>query len=287
MRLPTLLLVLLPLLGALHCARPVPAAARLPEDAAPTLPAAARRRVLDAPLWTRTLAVLDTRIQVLAPDNYHEDLTAQVTERIEAAFCQTGRFEPVERARLDTVRRELMLTSDALCFDQGTVARMGRMLGAKALVLPTGRLEVGLFGTRLDLLVKVLDTETASVVQTFEVRTASCSLSLNSSITACLDRLRGELADTLRPVYPAQAVIVHSPRPGLYWAEARQAHGFRAGDKVRFLQNQEVFNPITKTMAPFTAEAGRGRVQSVESFGLVIKARDVPAEEGWLVEALP
>ena len=288
-----LLFTLLPLLLLpIACKKPQAVAKVVspPPDEVNPAPVApvARRRVLDAPVWTQTLAVIDTKLQVVAPESYTENLTGQITERVEAAFVATARFDLVERARLDAVRKELMLTTDALFFDQTTVVKMGKALGARYLALPSARLEVGLFGTRLDVMVKVLDTETASVVQTFDARVASSSLSINSSVTACLDRIRVDLTDTLRPVYPAQAVIVHSPTPGIFWAEAKQMRNFKAGEKVRVLQSTDVFNPVTKTTAPFTTEAGRGRIQSVETYGIVIKvSKDLKAEEGWLVEVLP
>ena len=289
----TLFACLVGLFFLLACSKPkpIPVAPSTPvaeaKEDVPIPPVVARKRVNDVPLWTQTIAVLDVATKMTVPDTVTENIQQPITERVEAAFLQTGRFDLVERARLDSVKKELMGTSDSLWFDQTSVAKMGKFLGARYIILSTARMEVGVFSTRLDLLVKVLDTETASIVQTFDVRTASSSLSTNSSITACLDRIRLELVDAITPVYPAQAVIVHSPKDGIYWAEAKHTRGFRAGQKVRILQLADVFNPIKSTSSQFTVDAGRGRIQSVESFGLVIKAPGVKAEEGWLIEVLP
>jgi len=163
---------------------------------------------------------------------------------------------------------------------------MGQFLGAKLILLPTARLEVGVVSTRLDLDIKVEDVATGSIIQTFEVRTSSTSLSTNSSITACLNRIRIDIAEVIASTYPAQAMIVHSPKPGVFWAEAKHMTSFYPGEKVRILQTQDVFNPVKGTNAPFTVEAGRGRIQSVEAYGLVIKAPGVTAENGWLVEVI-
>lgn len=288
------LALVLALLSA--CKKPQPAPRPLAEKAvaaeaaAPDLPPppVAKRRVLDVPMWTQTIAVLDTRISQVAPAEVREDFSLPLTEKIEAAFLATGRFEVVERARLDAVKSELTTTTDALWFDQTSVAKMGKFLGARYIILPTARLEVGVMSSRLDLQLKVVDTETASSVQSFSVRTTSSSLSVNSSITACMERIRLEIGEAIARVYPAQAVIVHSPQPGVFWAEAKQtAQSFHAGQKVRIMESRDVLNPVKKTLSTFTAEVGRGYIQSVESFGVVIKARGVKAEEGWLVEVLP
>lgn len=273
------------------CKKPAPAALPKPAsevqvEAGAILPPVAKKRVLESPMWTQTIAVVDTQVQRNVPERITEDYVPAITERVEAAFLTTGRFEVVERARLEAVRKELKLTSDALWFDQTSVSRLGKFLGARYLILPSARMEVGAMSTRLDLLVKVLDTETGSTVQTFNARTTSSSLSTNSSITACLDRIRIELAGELAPIYPAQAMIVHSPKDGIFYAEAKQVRrSFQAGQKVRILEPKEVFNPVKGTTAPFLVEAARGRVQSVESFGIVVKA-NVKAEEGWIVEVL-
>lgn len=277
------------LASVLACKKATPTPAKGPvvaEESLPVAPPIARKRVMEVPIWTQTIAVLTPQLKVTAPEKCNEDFTTPITEAVEASFLSTGRFELVERSRLDSVKQELTSTSDSLWFDQTSVAKMGKFLGARYIILPTARFEVGVFTTRLDLMVKVLDTETASIVQTFNTRTASSAMSMNSSITAVLDRIRLELKEAIDPVYPAQAMIVHSPRKGIYWAEAKQQKAFHAGMKVRILQAQDVLNPVKGTKGTFTAEIGRGRVQSVESQGIVIKA-DVVAEEGWLVEALP
>lgn len=274
------------------CKKPKPAdlpkpASEAQVEAGAILPPVAKKRTLEVPVWTQTIAVVDTQVQRNVPERITEDYTPTITERVEAAFLATGRFEVVERARLEAVRKELKLSTDALWFDQTSVARLGKFLGARYLILPSARIEVGAMSTRLDLQVKVLDTETASTVQSFTARTTSSSLSTNSSITACLDRIKAELQTELAPVYPAQAMIVHSPKAGLFWAEAKQVRrSFQAGQKVRILEPKEVFNPVKGTNAPFYVEAGRGRVQAVESFGVIVKASGVRAEEGWLVEAV-
>lgn len=286
--------LLLVLLSA--CRKPAPVPPPLAEKAiaaeasAPDLPPppSAKRRVLDVPMWTQTIAVLDTRIAQVSPVTVQEDFSLPLTEKIEAAFLATGRFEVVERARLDAVKHELTSTTDSLWFDQTSVAKMGKFLGARYIILPTARLEVGVMSSRLDLQLKVVDTETASTVQSFSVRTTSSSLSINSSITACMERIRLEIGDAISQVYPAQAVIVHSPHPGVFWAEAKQTRtAFHAGQKVRIMESKDVLNPVKGTLSTFTAEIGRGYVQSVESFGVVVKAKGVKADEGWIVEVLP
>ena len=82
-------------------------------------------------------------------------------------------------------------------------------------------------------------------------------------------------------------MIVHSPKAGFFWAEAKQVRRcFQPGQRVRLLEPKEVMNPVKGTVAPFYVEAGRGRVLSVEAYGVVVKATGVKAEEGWLVEAI-
>lgn len=279
------------LVGSMACkkAQVVPSGvkAALEEDVAPAPPTPTRKRVLDVPMWTQTMAVMDLRISKVVPATIDEDFTMPITEKIEAAFLATGRFEIVERARIAAVKSELTDTTDSLWFDQTTVARMGKFLGAKYLALPTARLDVGVMFTRLDLQVKIIDTETASTVQTFNVRTSSSSVSTTTSITACMERIRLELGDALSPIYPAQALIVHSPRPGVFWAEAKQSkQSFKPGQKVRILEPTEVLNPVKQTTSTFLAEVGRGYVQGVEPFGVVVKAKGVKASEGYVIEAL-
>lgn len=275
------------------CKKPQPAALPKPAseaqvEAGAILPPVAKKRVLEVPVWTQTIAVVDTQVQRNVPERVTEDYVPTITERVEAAFLATGRFEVVERARLESVRKELKMTTDALWFDQTSVSKLGRFLGARYLILPSARIEVGAMSTRLDLQVKVLDTETASTVQSFTARTTSSSLSTNSSITACLDRIKAELQTELAPIYPAQAMVVHSPKDGIFWAEAKQVRRcFQPGQRVRLLEPKEVMNPVKGTVAPFYVEAGRGRVLSVEAYGVVVKATGVKAEEGWLVEVLP
>jgi hypothetical protein len=130
-----------------------------------------------------------------------------------------------------------------------------------------------------------MDTATGSLVQSFTVHTSSASSSINSSVTACLSRLQLSLQEAIAPYYPAQAVIVHSPAPGVFWAEAKQILRFSPGTSVRVLRNEAVFNPVTGTTAPFTTEVGRGRVQSLSPQGLVVTS-NVKAEDGWLIEIL-
>ena len=278
------------LLGA-ACRAPLPtppkgATAVTAEPTSPVPPQALRKRVLDTPLWTQTLAILDTQVQLTAPDTVTENLVEPITEQIEAAFLATGRFELVERARVEVAHQEMSTTADALWYDQASVAKMGQGLGAMFIVLPSVRVNVGVFATRMDVLVKVMDTATGSIVQTFSARTTSTSTSTNASITTCLNRVKAVLAEAITPAYPAQAVIVHSPAQGIYWAEAKHVTMFHPGERVRFLRNEDVFNPVSGKVAPFTSEAGRGRIQSISPQGLVIESK-VKAEPGWLIEVMP
>ena len=247
------------------------------------------QRVLDVPLWTQTIAVMDIQFTQQVPVGVNtRDYAQPITEQIESAFLTTGRFDLVERTRLERVKKELTSTTDPLWFDQSSVAKMGKFLGAKFVILSSANLEVGIFGTREDVKIKVVDTATASIVQTFDARSASASVSTNSSVTSVLAKIQLEIRDAIAATYPAQGVIVRLSKPGIIWAESKHVGVFKAGQKVRILRNEEVFNPIKNSNSPFLSEICRGRVQSVEAFGIVVK---VPSgaliEEGWLLEALP
>lgn len=247
-----------------------------------------RRRVKEVPVWTETCAILEARVQRIVPSYITEDFNYPITEAIESAFVGTGRFDLVERSRLSQIQDELTRTHDPLWFDQGTVVKMGKFSGARYVVIPSARLEVGVFGTRLDVTIKVLDTETASIVRTFETRTVSNSLSTNSSITSCLGSIRARLIEDISGAYPARATVVSVRPNGFLWAEAKQVQNLQAGTKVRFMQVEEVFNPLQKTSGPFMVEVGRGRIESVESFGLVlrVKSSKIKPEEGWVMEVV-
>ena len=150
----------------------------------------------------KTIAVVGIRIVVNVPhtlkeQDFTEDYATPLTEAVESAFVSTGHYSVVERARLDSVQRELVKSLDDVWFDQDQTAKIGKFKGAKLLVLPTARLEIGLFSTSLTLQVKVADVETGAILRTYTVNCSSYSPSINGSITKCLRSVKQSLETQL------------------------------------------------------------------------------------------
>jgi hypothetical protein len=241
---------------------------------------------LEIPICPQSLAILDVRVQCTAPDTVTQNFVLPIAERIESAFLATGRFEVVERNRIDAVQLELVQAQDDLWFDQTTVAKLGQFLGARYIALPTARINVGVFTTNIDLLVKVVDAERATTVETFEVKTSSASASVNSSLNNSLEKLPAALAKALRPVYPARAQAVKVSPDGMVLAETKSPRSFTAGEKVRLLKGEGIASNGRGTNSIFLVEVGRGKVSAVGPDGIVVQAEGQP-EGGWIVEAMP
>lgn len=244
------------------------------------------RQFFEVPACVQTLAVLDVRVQRAVPVGVTEDFGLPITERIEAAFLATGRFDVVERNRIHVVQHELAKSMDDLWVDQATVAKIGKFLGVRYLALPSARVEVGVFSTSIGLQVKVVEVETAVTLESFNVKTSSASPSVNTSLNSCLEKLPDTLLEVLRPIYPARAQVVRVGADGQILATTRMPRLFKSGEKVRLLRVEVVGSAGKEGPTAFLVEGGIGRVGSVEPSGIVVKTRD-RVEKGWIVEALP
>lgn len=88
-------------------------------------------------------------------DGLQQGIGTVVASRLE----QSGMFDLIERSRLDAVLAELELSQDAK-FDPAQAAKIGKLLGAKQLVLGS----FFPFGDKLRLDARVVDTETGQVL---------------------------------------------------------------------------------------------------------------------------
>lgn len=109
---------------------------------------------------------------------------------VTARLTQSGAFDVVERSRLDAVLAELELSQDAK-FDHSQAARIGRLLGAKQLVLGS----FFSFGDRLRLDARVIDTETGQVLYSVDAE----------GEPEKVDRITHSLCDALITEHPDQS----------------------------------------------------------------------------------
>jgi hypothetical protein len=239
-----------------------------------------RPRIQEVPTWTETMAVTDVKVEMILPEELKgQDYKTPLTESVEAAFLSTGRFEIMERARLNAPKDEILTSNDSAFFDPAFAVRQGKFLGAKVLVLPTARIEAGVFGTRITLQVKVMDTTTASTVQMFRMQTMSHSLSINSSISSCLQNIQDRLMEEIAATYPPRGTIVKLEKDRA-WVEAKQTKAFRPGSRIRVLRYDPVQNTLTQTQGMFLTQVATGKVLAVESTGLIVRIYEPKKVEG-------
>lgn len=260
-------IIALGVLSPLGCKKPV-----VPVDL--EMEADARPRVNETPAWLETIAVVDTKFTRSTSRDINTGIDYQtvITEKIERAFLNTGRYQTVERARLHSMKDEIILNRDSEWFDQGRVNEAGRFLSAKYLILPTAKLEVGVLASRLELQVKVVDTETGVIVKSFELGNTSTSLSINNSVTVAMKDIEPKLSKAIAAHFPARAAIVAVKGNDL-WAEMNATVFVKKGMRMRILRAETLYNPLRKTYGVFLSEKGWARIDSVTSTGIIARLK--------------
>jgi TolB-like protein len=106
----------------------------------------------------KTVAVLP--FECLSPDDPESaKLDGRISSLVRSRLEESGRFDMVERNRLDLVLEELEL-SKSKKFDKAQVARIGKLLGARRLVLG----DYFHLGDSLRVNVRFVDTETGKIL---------------------------------------------------------------------------------------------------------------------------
>lgn len=287
---------------ALGCSKPKTVAATIAtapvshateDEVAPTPPPFEQVEVrqMQTPDWVSTVAVTAPHINIVNGDRYDVNLSQTIVEKIEAALLGTGRFQVAERSRLDSVKKEINTNNDADWFNASSATKLGRFAGAKYVVLPSVSANVGIFNTTFELQVKILETETGTMVHDYTVRSSSSSMDTNASIRTCIGSLQPKLAQAFAYDFPARGVVVKiiGKKRDTLWIDTRQAAFIRPGMTLRILTMDEVYNPMTKTKGNFFASVGSATVMSVESAGIVARVKNTltPVEQGMIVEVKP
>ena len=248
-------------------------------------------RQMQTPDWVSTVSVTTPHINIVHGERYDINLSQTIIEKIEAALLGTGRFQVAERSRLDSVKGEINTNNDADWFNAATATKVGRFVGAKYVVLPTVSANVGVFNTTFELQVKILETETGTMVHDYTVRSSSSSVDMNASIRTCIGSLQPKLAQAFAYDFPARGVVVKviGKKKDLLWIDTRQAAFIRPGMDLRILAIEEVYNPMSKTKGNFFMSVGKATVMSVESAGITARVRSsvTPIEQGMIVEVKP
>lgn len=105
-----------------------------------------------------TIAVLP--FECLSPDEPHSvSLEGSIRSFVRSALEDTNRFHAIERTRLESVLGELQLNRSTQ-FDPSQVAQIGKLLGARRLVLG----EYFQLGDSLRINIRFVDTETGTVL---------------------------------------------------------------------------------------------------------------------------
>jgi len=111
-------------------------------------------------LWAQKIAVLD-----LEPvGNFDKNEITILSERFRSEIVKTGKFEVMERNELAALNRELALQHSE-GFDTLAVAKAGRKLGAKYIVLGY----LGRLGEIYTVDVKIVDCETSRIEQSYNM----------------------------------------------------------------------------------------------------------------------
>jgi hypothetical protein len=245
-------------------------------------------RQMQTPEWVSSVAVAQPNINILNASRYNMDLSQIVVEKIEGALIGTGRFQVAERSRLDAVKQEIVANNNADWFNPSNASRVGKFMGAKFLVLPSVSANVGPLTTTFELQIKILETETGTMVHNYTIRTASSSLDTNASIRTCIGSLQPKLESEIAKDFPARGVIVKiiGKKHDTLWIDTRQAALIKPGMAMRILVMDEVYNPIAKTKGNFITSVGTAVVLSVESNGVTarVKSKTTDIQQGMMAE---
>lgn len=296
-----LILALAPVLLSLACNKPKPAPEKPVVVAAQNPPKVendepdpepykgnVEERQMQTPDWVSSVAVAQPRMTVLNGSRFQVDLSQEVVEKIEASLIGTGRFQIAERSRLESVKQEIVANNDADWFNPANATKVGKFMGAKFLVLPTVSANIGPLTTTFELQVKVLETETATMVHNYTIRTASSSLNINSSIRTCIGAIQAKLEEALAADFPPRGVIIKVAGKGkdVLWIDTRQAAQIQPGMTLRILDVEQVYNPVSRTKSNFFTTAGQAIVLSVESSGITarLKKRYTDVSVGMMAE---
>lgn len=96
--------------------------------------------------------------EVKSPVPGYEALAADVPAALAEAFLKGGAFKPIERAALEKILGEQELALSGLV-DPGTAARIGKLLGARFILLGS----VAIVGPQARISGRLVDTETAEI----------------------------------------------------------------------------------------------------------------------------
>lgn len=245
------------------------------------------QRQMQTPDWVSTVTVAPPAINIVNGERYI-DMSQMIVEKISGALLRTGRFQVAERSRLESVKEEITTNNDTDWFNPATATKVGRFVGAKYVVLPTVSANVGAFSTSFELQIKILETETGTMVHDYTIHSVSASLDTNASIRSCIGSLQGKLEEAFAYDFPARGVVVKiiGNKQDTLWIETRQAAFVRPGMTLRLLAIDEVYNSVAKTKGNFFSMVGTATVMSVESAGVIarVKNKVTPITQGMIAE---
>jgi len=99
------------------------------------------------------------------------DEASIITDRLRAKFIQSGRFQVLERSRMEAILKEQGFQQSVFCDDAKCKAKIGRLLGVEGLIIGT----VSRLGSVYTLSVRVLDVDRGVIIRE-EFQDCECPL---------------------------------------------------------------------------------------------------------------
>jgi hypothetical protein len=194
------------------------------------------------------VAILPTVMKGEAPV-----LSDAVDEHLLAAFVRQGRFQLVERERLEALLREKLL-SQSTVVDPDTAVRLGKIVAAEVVLIPT----INETPQSLEVFARVVDAESGTIMAAEDVYG-------ETTVAFDLRTLMTGLAWKLRQHFPLLEGLVVKRDGQRVVIDRGKKHALTEHMKtILFRAGEELIHPITgKTLGHSTETLGEARVEVV------------------------
>ncbi|KJR40879.1 Curli production assembly/transport component CsgG [Candidatus Magnetoovum chiemensis] len=179
-----------------------------------------------------------------------------VYDNLISSFVNDGRFNVLERVKLDEVLKELKLSQSSLV-EPEVAAKTGKLLSAETMLMGS----VIERENSIEIIARLVDTETSAILASNDV------FDEDKSVTA-VKKLANNLSYKFKRDFPlTQGIIIQTDNSGTITTDIGKERKIKQGDRIiLFREGEEVKHPVTgKVLGSKTVQLGEAKIKEIDS----------------------
>ena len=235
---------------------------------------ASAQRNAQQPTAKIRMAIMPFAFNAAAPDwlTDKESVGQGITDKLNVAIAELGRFEVVERVRLNDVMQEQALAQSGVVSDSAA-AQAGNVTGAELIV--TGAINmfsVGpeqsdnktIYRSRISMSVRFVDATTTLVKKAAQIETDQTGSSASDAQFKAMSNASKQIIDQIKLLYPLKCSIAKIEGKTVYLTMG-SAMGIKVGMQFKTWQRTTVTDNAGKVLGTEQKETGIIKVTYADS----------------------